>query len=52
MSGEEKTGLAAEIFLWVAVALICITGLVTVLADDIFTFGRTGPDAGASVQPR
>ena len=47
---NERSGTAAEIFLWIAVIAICLIGVVTVLADDLFSVGRSSaPDAGVSV---
>ena len=46
---NERSGTAAEIFLWIAVIAICLTGVVAVLADDLFSTGRSSaPAAGVS----
>lgn len=37
---SDRTGAAAEVFLWIAVALLCVTGVVTVFADDLLSIGR------------
>ncbi len=39
---------APEVFLWIAVAILALTGAATVLSDDLFSLsGRGAADAGA-----